>query len=545
MKIRSIYCKEFKRFSELSVKGLTQEAKLICLVGPNGAGKSSLFDIFNYCIRSTKSGYGNYEGEPDYIIKVSNQVEQKTWRHFENIEIEFHDGETINSTPRNLRKETFYIRSGYRHEADVDVRSFQRQDDIIADSSRPKSMISADKRVAENYMRIVADSVESIFSDRLMDTSTKAEIRERLIGKVAISLSRLLPHLKFEGVGNPMEKGTFYFTKGAAKNWKYKNLSAGEKAAFDLLLDLAIKAEVFTDTVFCIDEPELHLHSELQARLLEEIFGMVPEKSQLWIATHSIGMMRKAKELAERSPGAVLFLDFDGRDFDQRVEMKPAIVSRLFWKKAFSVAIGDLADLIAPSHVVFCEGSQSTTTGSRSGEFDAKCYRGIFEEEFPDIEFISLGSASEVEKNALLLIPVFRQVIAKIAVSRVVDRDDRSESEIDELRSKGIRVLSKRHIESFLFDDEVLRRLCESVGKPEKADEVLAAKSAALAASVNRNNASDDYKSMSADLYVALKRILQLTGCGNTKEAFCIDTLAPLVVRGTAVYQQIRTDVIS
>jgi predicted ATPase len=548
MKIKSVYCKGFKRFTELLIDGIPIDAKLVCLVGPNGTGKSSLFDLFNYCIQPSKHGGGSFRIDYDYHSKVIegqalNEQQAGQVSGFKNIAIHFHDHPPINENARTLKKEMFYIRSGYRHEADVKIEYLRQLDALLEDSNRPETLMAPDERVSDNYMRIVADSVESVFSDRIPDASTKAAIRDRLIGRARESLSRLFPTLVFEGVGNPLDKGTFYFTKGRSKHWKYKNLSAGEKAAFDLLLDFAIKTEAFTDTTFCIDEPELHMHSELQSRLLEELYNITPPKCQLWIATHSIGMMRKAKELSERAPGSVVLLDFEGHDFDEKVELAPAAVNRLFWKKTFSVAIGDLADLLAPSQVVFCEGSQSAITGARSGEFDARCFNRIFGTEFPDVEFVSLGGASEVEKNSLLLTTVFRQVVASVSINRVVDKDDRSESELHDLSVKGIRVLSKRHIESFLFDDEILVKLCNSVGKPEKLPDIQAAKSAALADSIRRGNPVDDFKSMSPKLYTELKRILQLTRCGSSKEAFCIDTLAPLITPETAMYQQLKRDV--
>jgi predicted ATP-dependent endonuclease of OLD family len=63
----------------------------------------------------------------------------------------------------------------------------------------------------------------------------------------------------------------------------------GREGCFRLLLDFVVKTEAFRDTVFCIDEPELHMHTQLQARLLEELYDSTPERCQLWIATHSIG----------------------------------------------------------------------------------------------------------------------------------------------------------------------------------------------------------------------------------------------------------------
>lgn len=137
----------------------------------------------------------------------------------------------------------------------------------------------------------------------------------------------------------------------------------------------------------------------------------------------------------------------------------------------------------------------------------------------------------------------FQQVLSGVEVRRVVDKDDRSTSEIQDLARKGIRVLTRRHIESFLFEDEILTKLCVQVGKPDKVPDVLAAKAKALAASVARRNPSDDYKSMSSELYVQIKRLLGLTQCGNTKEAFCVDTLAPLITSDTAVYGELKRDV--
>ena len=46
----------------------------------------------------------------------------------------------------------------------------------------------------------------------------------------------------------------------------------GEKAAFDLLLDIFVKKAEYNDTVFCIDEPEAHMNPKLQGKLLEELF---------------------------------------------------------------------------------------------------------------------------------------------------------------------------------------------------------------------------------------------------------------------------------
>jgi energy-coupling factor transporter ATP-binding protein EcfA2 len=536
MRIKEIRLRQFKRFTDLVVSDIPSSARLVVLVGPNGSGKSSLFEAFNWHLCASKESYQN---EPDYYVKTGSPVAQKIgWPEIGNrIEIDFHDAAAV-KMHAFAPKKAFYIRSAYRNEADFTIEQLERQYDILQDPNRPAKLISDDRRVSSNYKRIVADTVGQVFNTDEDDNTTRKQIRERLIGEIRSALVRVFGDLTLQGPGNPLEHGCFFFEKGLAKNWTYKNLSGGEKAAFDLLLDFTVKRESFNETVYCIDEPELHMHSRLQGALLDELFSKLPERCQLWVATHSIGMIRKAKELATAKPGEVVFLDFDDRNFDGHVVIAPATTTRSFWKNTFAVAIGDLADLVAPHEVVCCEGAYA-----RSGEFDAKCFRKIFEAEFPEVEFVSLGSASEVEKNSLLITSVLGTVLKGVKLTKVIDRDDRGTGEIQELEAKGIRVLSMRQIETYLFDDEILERLCARESKPEKMPDILIAKSTALTGSIAGGKPSDDFKSMSGELYNAIKRILELKQCGNNSESFCVQTLAPLVTPDTKIYRILKADI--
>ena len=125
-----------------------------------------------------------------------------------------------------------------------------------------------------------------------------------------------MPDITLTDLGRPLENGTFYFTKGASKNFPYKNLSGGEKAAFDMLLDIVTNKKDFDDTIYAIDEPKSHLNPRLHGKLLRVLCDIIPENCQLWLATHAIGMLRAARDLAISHPGRVVFLDFD-KDFDE------------------------------------------------------------------------------------------------------------------------------------------------------------------------------------------------------------------------------------
>ena len=86
----------------------------------------------------------------------------------------------------------------------------------------------------------------------------------------------------------------------------------------------------------------------LQAKLLKELYGLIPDNCQLWIATHSIGMMRAAYDLGQENPGAVVFLDFDKRDFDQTEVITPSKVNRTAWEIMHRVVLEDLVRSFLP-----------------------------------------------------------------------------------------------------------------------------------------------------------------------------------------------------
>jgi hypothetical protein len=125
----------------------------------------------------------------------------------------------------------------------------------------------------------------------------------------------------------------------------------------------------------------------------------------------------------------------------------------------------------------------------------------------------------------------------------VVDRDLRTAPEIQALQDSGVRVLSRRHLESFLLDDEVLAALCDSVGEPGRVADVLAIKEAAVQASVGRGKDPDDMKSAAAEIYRDVRQLLGLAQPGNNTGSFLSDILAPLLKPGMAAYEQLRADI--
>lgn len=533
MKLKKIQLKKFKRFTNTTLLDIPESAKLIILIGPNGSGKTSLFEAFKQW--SGRYGYLGYESDISYISKDDPNF-NNTWA--DNIKIEFHCAMPSDIT---AKKRTFYIRSAYRNEADFTVSGLNQVGSPL-DSPRINRLIDNDASVSDNYQRIVSHTIAKVFSGD-SDSETGKQIREALIGEIRESMIRVFGDLILSGPGDPLKNGSFYFEKGTSKNFHFKNLSGGEKAAFDLLLDIITKRIDFNDTIYCIDEPDTHLHTKLQAKILDELYNLIPDNCQLVISTHSIGMIRKAVDLQRLFPEKVCFFDFHGKNPDDILEIKPVKITRELWKQTLSIALDDLSELVSPKRIVLCEGRPKNLIG-KNIEFDAQILRRIFNENYSDTDFISVGNEKDVRSEKLELISALRSINNGIEFIKIIDRDDRSQQEIDDLlKMDGVKVLKKRDIESYLLDDEIIEKLCKSVGQDDAVKDCLKIKSDALAESISRINPVDDLKSPAGKIYIELKKRLSLTQCGNSTETFLRDTIAPLVTIETKSYRELEIEI--
>ena len=530
MKIREIQLKNFKRFTDAKITGIPNSARLVLLVGPNGCGKSSLIDAAQTWHRFNGAQIGTYWDE-SYHKKQTLGV-TGGWQN--SVILTFYDPQP---TTADLLRKAVYVRSAYRNDPEFQLDNLHRVTPAVQEV-RINRLIDNDQAVSLNYRRLVSQGFEDVY-ERAQPELTIGEFREQSIGEIRDVMQRLFPGLVLNGLGNPLSAGTFRFDKGDSKAFLYKNLSGGEKSAFDLLLDLLIKRREFDDTVFFIDEPEAHMSPGLQSSLLDELFHAIPENSQLWLATHSIGMMRRARDLAINNPGLIVFLDFDGMNFDLPQTLLPIESNRPFWKRAMQIALDDLAGYVTPEQVVLCEGSR--LEGGK--DFDAECYNKIFETEFPQVIFLGAGNADDIQNDPRGVGRLLCALAPGVSVTRVIDRDDRTNEEIRSLNNQQIRVLSLRAIESYLLDDSILTQMCESFGQGGISPQLLEAKNEALRNSVAKGGPTDDLKRPAGDIYNVAKRLFPNNKLGSNTRVFMKSICAPLVRPGTSIYATLKKDI--
>ena len=339
------------------------------------------------------------------------------------------------------------------------------------------------------------------------------------------------------GLGN----GSFNFEKVNVSSYNYKNLSGGEKAAFDLLLDMHMKLKFYADSIWCIDELETHLHTRVQGSLMKEMYALIPEKSQLWITTHSLGVMRAAQGLSIESPGTVTIIDFEGVDPDEVRKIVPSSIGRIAWEKMLSIAIDDLSNRIVPSIIIVCEGS---TVGTRRKNFDAEIYNRILGPSAAEIVFVSGGSSAQVVTAGATVRSTLDDIANGARVISLCDRDDKSHQEVQDFEKQGNLVLGERNLECHLFADDVLIKLAESTGHSDKINDVLQIKTDALSASVQRGNQPDDLKSAAGQIFSNLRQVLGLVRAGNSTDAFMRDTLAPLITPDMPTHSAMKSAIL-
>ena len=536
MKIKQVQIKKFKRFTNLSIINIPETAKLIVLVGPNGSGKTSLFEAFNYYYLTL--GYKQRGGDRKYYEKKGEEdlPENQNW-YVGKVVPTFHSNNQYN---QNSIKGKFYFRSAYRNEADFTTQTLTQINDPTEQITL-RNLANNDKTVSDNYQRLVSQTLSEVFEEENTEKTVK-DIKNKLIGKIEKSMSNIFNGLNLSSIGDPLINGSFFFEKGSSKDFHYKNLSAGEKSTFDLILDIIIKSNYYQDAVFCIDEPEAHIHTRLQSKLLKELYDLTPDNSQLWISTHSIGMLKQAEEIEKKEPGSVVFLDFGNRDFDSPQIMEPVVIGKAIWERFFELAIGDFSKLIAPQKIVFCEGDPS---GKSNKNFDANIYNKIFARSYNTTQFVSIGSRSELENLDNKSMNIVSNILKSSEIIKFVDRDDNSPEEIEELLNKGIKTGKRRHLESYLLDDEIITKLCLENGKDDLIEECLKIKSEAIAKSIERGYPNDDLKSASGQIYTEIKKVLGLTQCGNNVKSFLKDTIAPLITEETTVFKELESEIFS
>lgn len=295
MKIKSLRLKNgYRRFFDLTIDLGPEPKRIVALVGPNGCGKSSVLDgmLFKNNAYQVLGNKGQKGAEFHSMNKVAN------FNHT-NIDIEFYEGEySVVRQPREAsgsQNTLFSFRSPYRYNSNLKVGESRATADIKLNNYGATTSSDLDDKMEENYRRLNIK-----FNKFMRDNPTTATIdstKKKIVGDLNKSLKSCLD-LEISSIGDiEAGQGTLYFKKSDhPSDFEFNVLSSGEKEVVDILLDLYLRQDEYNNTVFLIDEPELHINTSIQKKLLLEINNLIGSNCQIWVATHSIGFLRALQE---------------------------------------------------------------------------------------------------------------------------------------------------------------------------------------------------------------------------------------------------------
>lgn len=464
--------KGYKRFHNLTIDLGDSPKRIVALVGPNGCGKSSVFDAILYLVKSYSGEIGKTGVNRDYHYHSLGQ--NANFDYNKNISVIFSTNETYqqmlqqkNKLGENKRT-IFSFRSSFRYNGSLQVNQIIAVDNIIKNNYGASTASDIDQRIENNYRRLLVKYNHYRDENDVKPT----EAKKHIIGQLNDALAKCID-LKISSLGDVEDnKGTFYFQKSDSDIvFDYNVLSAGEKEVVDILLDLYLRKDYYTDSVYIIDEPELHLNTSIQRALLLEINKMIPQNCQIWIATHSIGFLRAIQEELKYDSQIINF-KAENKWASESYILEPVKLSRSEWQSLFATALDDLAKLICPKTIVYCEGRADPRPDGTERGLDADVFNTIFARSYPDVFFVSSGGNTELDQRSDIAIAILSKVFSELEILVLKDRDMASgkpTTENDRIiylknNPQSHRVLKRFEIENYLYDKEVLLAYCNNYG---------------------------------------------------------------------------------
>lgn len=469
MRLKSLHLHDYKRFHDLTIDLGESPARIVALVGPNGCGKSSVFDAMLF-INNAYNTLG--KGSPYIHDYKYHSLNQDPAYNYQQVELVFDKG-TYNEIRGERGKEgkgntIFSFRSSFRYNGALNVRELKAVSDFSENNYGATTAADIDQRIEQSYRRLRIK-----FDHYLMDTDCKpSEAKKHVIEELNTSIKQCLD-LEIDNLGNIEEdKGTLYFRKEDTEiPFSYNVLSAGEKEVIDLLLDLYLRRDEYKESIYIIDEPELHLNTSIQKKMLFEINRLVPEDSQIWVATHSIGFLRALQEELNTDSQIIQF-KAGNKWAKEKYVLTPIIKSRRAWQDLFNTALDDLTSLVAPRVIVYCEGKDKPGADGKEKGLDADVYNTIFGSNYPDVLFVSSGGCTELDQRSDIAIAILAKALPNTRILVLKDRDFASgkittEKERQQYLANNPdnhRVLRRFEIENYLYDKDVLKAYCRENG---------------------------------------------------------------------------------
>lgn len=238
---------------------------------------------------------------------------------------------------------------------------------------------------------------------------------------------RLLPHRKLHISGDDIQVSV----TGEEKRYSGSEMSDGERAVFYMLGQTLAAVEA---SLIIFDEPELHVHRSIMAKLWDELEAARPDCAFVFI-THDLEFA------SSRVADKYVLREFNPKPF-WNIEKVP--VDTGFDEEITTLILG------SRKPILFVEGAGSS--------LDAAIYRSCY----PDWTIIPKGSCEDVIHSVVTMRR--NENLTRVTCSGIVDADDYSQENKDYLTGLGIATLPVSEIENLILLPSVSHLIAQNEG---------------------------------------------------------------------------------
>ena len=386
----------------------------VILLGANGSGKTR----FSVKIEELNDpAFNSGQLENSHIHRISAQ---KSLTISTSISIFDHD-----SSERNLflgNSERYASKMGYRFQSNPVTN-------LLNDYQQALSLLFSEAQI--ELQREHDEAKKCITEGRTIPAP-----EETVVDKAQRIWNTLLPHRTIDLSGNGVHVNY--------NDQKYhgKEMSDGERIMLYMICQALV---IRPNSLFIIDEPELHIHKAIIKELWTQLENERPDCVFMYL-THDIDFA-----LSRNNAQYLWIKNFDGSNWDYEfldTECYPDLPSELL-----------LEILGTRQKTVFVEGTKDS--------YDYKLYQEIFRDR--GYHIIPSGGCQDV----IRLVKAKRtyEKLQPIEVYGIIDRDFRVEREIAALREDGIYTLGVAEVENLFVVPELLEIMERLLGcDPGTAD---------------------------------------------------------------------------
>ena len=238
---------------------------------------------------------------------------------------------------------------------------------------------------------------------------------------------RLLPHRKLHISGDDI----LVSVTGEEETYSGSEMSDGERAVFYMLGQTLVAAE---NSLIIFDEPELHVHRSIMAKLWDELESLRPDCAFVFI-THDLEFA------TSRVADKYVIRQYNSRPC-WNIEKVPSDTG--FDEELTTLILG------SRKPILFVEGT--------NGSLDIAIYRSCFNE----WTIVPKGSCEEVIHSVVTMRR--NASLTRITCSGIVDADDYSQEDQEYLQSLGIATLPVSEIENLILLPNISSVIAQSEG---------------------------------------------------------------------------------